>query len=152
MCVYRRLHRGSQGPGVSAWGWKTCWLVTAATLAGSGMATAHQDPPPSARAIIRRHDRNGDGKIPRDESPERMARGFARIDTDADGLISLAELEVHEARLSGAGPPPAVHPNRVSITTEGTHRVMRSNGIADHATGRFPNGSNPNEIREMDFT
>lgn len=37
----------------------------------------------------------------------------------------------------------------VSISIEGDKRVIRSNGIPDHATGEFPNSGNPNAIREM---
>lgn len=36
--------------------------------------------------------------------------------------------------------------NQVSITVEGDKRVIRSNGIPDHATGNFPNRRNPNRI------
>lgn len=38
---------------------------------------------------------------------------------------------------------------RVSITIEGDKRVIRSNGIPDHATGEFPNSGNPNAVRVM---
>lgn len=36
--------------------------------------------------------------------------------------------------------------SNVSISTAGNYRVLLANGIADHATGRFPNQSNPNSI------
>lgn len=38
-------------------------------------------------------------------------------------------------------------PSEVSITVEGAKRVMVSNGLPDHLTGRFPNADNPNGIR-----
>ena len=38
-------------------------------------------------------------------------------------------------------------PNEVSITIEGDRRVIVSNGLPDHPTGRFPNRDNPNAIR-----
>lgn len=38
-------------------------------------------------------DRDGDGKLARDELPPRMRRSFDRIDRDGDGSISRAELE-----------------------------------------------------------
>jgi hypothetical protein len=41
--------------------------------------------------------------------------------------------------------------NRVSITVEGNHRIIRANGIPDHPTGAFPNRNNPNRIAEQDF-
>ena len=37
-------------------------------------------------------------------------------------------------------------PNRVSITVEGDKRVIVSNGIPDHAVGRFPNPDNPHRM------
>ena len=50
---------------------------------------------------------------------------------------------------SRAAEPATVKPafaNEVTITVEGDVRVIRSNGIPDHATGRFPNRGNPNII------
>lgn len=40
--------------------------------------------------------------------------------------------------------------NRVEITTDGTYRTIRSNGIPDHPTGSFPNRNNPNSIAAQD--
>lgn len=42
--------------------------------------------------------------------------------------------------------------NRVSITIDGDRRVIRSNGIPDHPTGRFPNRGNPNRIAAQDYS
>ena len=41
--------------------------------------------------------------------------------------------------------------NRVAIATEGEYRFVRSNGIPNHQTGRFPNRNNPNAISEKDY-
>lgn len=38
---------------------------------------------------------------------------------------------------------------QVSITVSGDYRVIRSNGIPDHPTGKFPNAGNPNAISEQ---
>lgn len=123
------------------------WMTLAAL--GALAVVAQEGRPPPAAEIVRRHDRDGDGRISRAEAPERMARGFDRMDANRDGAITLAELEAHEARLDGTGAPSPVFTNRVAIKVEGDHRVIRSNGIANHPTGRFPNRGNPNEIREM---
>lgn len=40
--------------------------------------------------------------------------------------------------------PPAA--GRVSIRSEGDQRIVESNGLPDHTTGRFPNADNPNGI------
>jgi hypothetical protein len=51
--------------------------------------------------------------------------------------------------VSATEAPPA--PARVSITIEGTQRVIQSNGLPDHPTGRFPNGDNPNRIVAQNY-
>jgi YHYH protein len=39
--------------------------------------------------------------------------------------------------------------NQVNIREDGTYRYIESNGIPDHATGKFPNSRNPNSISEQ---
>jgi Ca2+-binding EF-hand superfamily protein len=39
-----------------------------------------------------RMDRNGDGKISKDEAPDRMRENFARFDKDSDGFLTAEEL------------------------------------------------------------
>lgn len=41
--------------------------------------------------------------------------------------------------------------NEVTIRIVGERRVIDSNGIPDHDTGRFPNRNNPNAIEEQDY-
>jgi hypothetical protein len=41
--------------------------------------------------------------------------------------------------------------SQVSITIEGDRRVVVSNGLPDHPTGRFPNSGNPNRIVEQHY-
>jgi len=41
--------------------------------------------------------------------------------------------------------------NTVEITEVGSLRRIRSNGVPDHPTGRFPNAHNPNTIRAQDY-
>jgi hypothetical protein len=45
----------------------------------------------------------------------------------------------------------AIEP-QIAITVEGAHRFVRSNGIPNHETGRFPNRGNPNAVRSQSFT
>lgn len=56
------------------------------------------------------------------------------------------------AACTGVLPAQTLLANRVSMTTQGTYRVIRSNGIPDHLTGRFPSRNNPNAITEKDYT
>jgi len=41
---------------------------------------------------------------------------------------------------------------KVTITEEGSFRVIRANGIPNHATGRFPNPGNPNSIEAQNYS
>lgn len=41
--------------------------------------------------------------------------------------------------------------SEVSITIDGDKRIITSNGLPDHTTGRFPNGDNPNSIRAQHY-
>ena len=45
---------------------------------------------PADRAM-KRWDRNGDGRLSRDELPERLRKNFDRVDRNGDGFISLEE-------------------------------------------------------------
>ncbi|MGB0734091.1 MAG: YHYH protein, partial [Pontibacterium sp.] len=38
------------------------------------------------------------------------------------------------------------------ISTDGAYRVIRSDGLPDHSTGRFPNRNNPNKIQQQNKT
>ncbi len=42
--------------------------------------------------------------------------------------------------------------SQVSITVEGSVRVIRANGLPDHAPGQFPNRGNPNVIEAQSYT
>ncbi|MFM2094130.1 MAG: hypothetical protein RIS70_1254 [Planctomycetota bacterium] len=48
-------------------------------------------PPP--QQIIRQFDKDGDGKLSKDEVPERMRENMERIDTDRDGFVTVEELQ-----------------------------------------------------------
>jgi len=41
--------------------------------------------------------------------------------------------------------------HRVAISTNGDKRIIESNGLPDHAPGRFPNRGNPNSIAEQHY-
>ena len=51
--------------------------------------------------MIMANDQNGDGKVTRDELPERMQRIIDRLDTDKDGAITKKEAEAVSSRMSG---------------------------------------------------
>jgi hypothetical protein len=45
----------------------------------------------------------------------------------------------------------STYSNEVSITVEGGQRIIKSNGIPDHPTGKFPNPSCPNTITPQNY-
>jgi hypothetical protein len=50
--------------------------------------------------MFKRLDKNGDGKVTKDEAPERMAEHFDKLDKNGDGGLTPDELK----RPEGAGP------------------------------------------------
>ncbi|MEQ2008996.1 MAG: YHYH protein [Limisphaerales bacterium] len=51
---------------------------------------------------------------------------------------------------AGDGKNPA--PSQVSITVEGGFRVIKANGLPDHAPGQFPNRGNPNVVAAQSYS
>jgi hypothetical protein len=51
------------------------------------------------------YDENGDGKLEKDELPERMQRMFDRLDQNGDGVIDAEELKAMEERFGGGRRP-----------------------------------------------
>jgi hypothetical protein len=64
---------------------------------GATDSDASEGPPRSGglalEAIFNRMDRNGDGKVSREELPDAQRQRFMRLDTNEDGSISLEEAE-----------------------------------------------------------
>jgi len=69
----------------------------------------------------------------------------------------LAHVEHEEAQpplapeSEGTGASRSSLQSRVSISVEGDFRLIRANGLPDHATGAFPNRGNPNRIRAQEY-
>ena len=47
---------------------------------------------------------------------------------------------------------PPITNNYIHITVLGDTRILKSNGIAKHLTGNFPNHGNPNSIKQQNYT
>ncbi len=58
----------------------------------------------SPKEIFARMDRNSDGKLDKDEIPERMKENLARVDTNSDGNVDLAEFEKVAGFFAGRRP------------------------------------------------
>jgi acetyl esterase/lipase len=80
---------------------KTVFAMTIAITA-TITATALAQQPPS---VFKQLDRNGDGKITRDEFPKHVARLFEQIDANGDGAISPEEDAAYR-RLTSPGDAP----------------------------------------------
>lgn len=88
-------------------------VFAALALTGAGLAIAQPAENRRVQAQVDRlmaNDRNGDGKLSRDELPARLAdRLFAEADTDDDGLLTREEVTAHVmgARPAGEDATPA---------------------------------------------
>lgn len=72
-------------------------------------------------------DKNGDGKISKEEAPERMARGFDRIDANSDGFVTKDELQAMFERFQG-GARPRPEGGRPRPDAEGGRERPRAEG------------------------
>ena len=55
---------------------------------------AQAPPPPDAKTWVQKHDKNGDGKIDREEFHQAVIEAFFFRDTNKDGYLSVEELTV----------------------------------------------------------
>ena len=58
---------------------------------------------PNPEEMFKRLDKNGDGKVTKDEAPERMAQNFDKIDKNGDGAITQDELKPPGGGQGGPG-------------------------------------------------
>jgi Ca2+-binding EF-hand superfamily protein len=71
--------------------------VTLASVLGllllDGSAIAQTRPAPDAKAWVQRHDKNGDGRIDREEFHQAVVEAFFFRDKDKSGYLTIVELE-----------------------------------------------------------
>ena len=58
-----------------------------------GPATAQNRPAPDAKTWVKEHDRNGDGKIDREEFHQAVVEAFFFRDKDKSGYLTIEELK-----------------------------------------------------------
>jgi len=68
-----------------------------------------------SRRFIQRFDRNGDGRIEKNELPERMRRFFERVDANGDGFITLEEDQAFRSRFRRNRPDRRTRPRSPSV-------------------------------------
>lgn len=68
---------------------------------GDGSQNRRQKPSPEK--LIERFDKDGDGKLAKEELSERMQGRFAKMDTDQDGFVTAAELTTAMENRGGKG-------------------------------------------------
>lgn len=71
----------------------------------------------------------------------------------AGALMIVTGASAHEGHERESFHNAAANPNqnRVTITERGDYRYIESNGMPDHATGRFPGRGNPHSISAQDY-
>lgn len=63
-------------------------------LALAGGVLAQAPPPPDAKTWVREHDKNGDGRIDREEFHQAVIEAFFLRDVNKDGFLTVEELVV----------------------------------------------------------
>jgi collagen type III alpha len=58
---------------------------------------------PNPAEMFKRLDKDGDGKVSKEEAPERMKENFDKMDANKDGFLTPDELKAH--RPEGPGGP-----------------------------------------------
>jgi Ca2+-binding EF-hand superfamily protein len=69
-----------------------------------GQAGQPAGPRFDAERFIKDHDKNGDGKLSKDELPPDMQEHFADVDTNKDGFVTAQELQAHADRMAQQRP------------------------------------------------
>ena len=82
-----------------------------------------------------------------------LAHGAANSHDHSDSRMTPQDARSHETgQLPVAGTPTTLPDSAVSMTISGQMRFFTSNGIPDHAPGRFPNRGNPNNVSAQSYT
>jgi Ca2+-binding EF-hand superfamily protein len=77
------------------------------------------EPPagPSADQLLKRFDKDGDGKLSKDEAPPRLTDTFARIDRNGDGRLDRSEI-AQMLQVLRKAPPPNAQPGPERIVKD----------------------------------
>jgi len=70
----------------------------------SKIADGQNAPRFDASRFLKDHDKNGDGKLSKDELPASAQKEFDQIDTNKDGFITQDELQQHAAKMAKLRP------------------------------------------------
>ena len=120
---------------------KLAYLATAMVLTvGQLPARAHYDPE-EHRSLTHGH-KHSSAKLKQQRTHKR-----AKSSNTATPAAAMDPWKLLKFAIS----PAYAYSGRVSIALQGPFRVIKSNGIPNHATGAFPNEGNPNTISEQSY-
>ena len=97
-----------------------------------------------AAYMLKQNDKNGDGKMSRDEAPDRMRENFARNDKNGDGFIDESELKEIGAMLQKAGGRPGA-PAAGGGEGRGSYMLKQADKNGD---GKLGKDEAPERMRE----
>src|SRR3569832_46977 len=82
-----------------------------------------------------------------------MAIGLAVVTTAGWGFSQIwsssLRAETRDPLIARADRP--TEANKVTISVEGSYRVIRGNGMPDHETAKYPNSGNPTSIAPQNY-
>lgn len=128
-------------------------ILTALDADGDGVISAAELA--NASAALRKLDRNGDGKLSREETrPSPPSGGGRRGERNQEIETPRPLAEQPVLSVLSALPPvekASGFQKNVKATTTATHLIVESDGIPTHATDPFPTSYNPNRILKQQY-
>lgn len=112
-----------------------------------GRPDQNPDRRPPPQQIIRQFDKDGDGKLSKDEMPERMRENMERIDTDGDGFVTVEELQSAfraMARARNESGSPAERPGTPAPGSAPGREQLGNDPAAEKSRADAPNRPAPN--------
>ncbi len=120
--------------------------------------SSNEPPAESAQRRIRDQDRNGDGKISRDEADSRLRPNFDLMDRNRDGMVDAEEYTAYYAtRTSGSAPSSGgtfsspSFPSPGGSTSSGSSPVVGSSGSSSNSGGTPASPSTSGGASESDL-
>jgi Ca2+-binding EF-hand superfamily protein len=88
------------------------------TAARKTASTSKEDKPAKGADILAKMDKDGDGKISKDEAGEKLKENFDTLDADKDGFLSTEELKAARGKMAGEDKKPAEEEKKEEMPEE----------------------------------